>query len=323
MSSEQSVLSSVLGLDSTAIKPVMGWYGPMFYHSFDVKPKRRGRKARQILAPIDELKTIQRAILEKLLSHVSPHPAATAFFAGRSIVSNARQHHGCRYLYKTDISDFFPSVTTGMVRVVLERHFPHLSQSAIDEIIRLTTHEGTLPQGAPTSPHLANLALYDFDDSLSRLCNEIGARYTRYADDVTVSAQDEYALSIAAGAIRSGFAELGLAQHPAKTRCFGPNCRKIVTGLDVSGEVIRPPRSFRKKAAALVRMSETYPKRMERHSPRVMGYLAHWQGTTPDDPELYNLKHRMRQLQRREAIADHTVNAVSSWAIEDDLKISF
>jgi hypothetical protein len=105
----------------------------MFYHSFDVKPKRRGRKARQILAPIDELKTIQRAILEKLLSHVSPHPAATAFFAGRSIVSNARQHHGCRYLYKTDISDFFPSVTTGMVLDGDEA-----LALAIDEEIRLT-----------------------------------------------------------------------------------------------------------------------------------------------------------------------------------------
>lgn len=268
------------------------------YHSFEVKPRKKNHKPRQILAPYDDLKAVQKTILEKILNHVPPHHAATAFFKGRSIAGNARLHHHCLYLYKTDISNFFPSIKVSHVWRVLETHFPHISRSAMDEIVRLTTLEGTLPQGAPTSPHLANLALFEFDEQLTRLCNRLGARYTRYADDITVSAADEQALEIAEGAIRAGLSELGLVQHLAKTRRFGPNTRKLVTGLDVSADTIRPPRSYRKKVEALVRMCENYPSRMVRHIPRVLGYLAHWQGTTPDDPELKRLKQRMKHFQR-------------------------
>lgn len=320
MTDRKSVLTNVLGFDPD-IEIREDDFFTLFglYHSFVIKPRSKNRKPRHILAPCDGLKAVQKAIYKKILVHVAPHPAATAFFAGRSIALNARQHLGCRYLYKTDVSDFFPSIKANRIQIVLENHFPHLSQSAMDEVVRLTTYNDALPQGAPTSPHLANLVLYDFDARLSKLCDRIGARYTRYADDIVVSAQDKESLAIVEGEIRSGLAELGLAQHPAKTRFFGPDARKIVTGLDVSGETVRPPRKYRKKTAALVRMCEKYPERATRsNGQRVMGYLLHWQGVSPDDPDLVGLKRRLKKLQFSDAATgDKASRVLAETAIDE------
>ena len=292
MTDEKSVLINVLGLDPTN---VIGG-GSYLYEHFEIKSRNKMRSTRHILAPCEELKVVQRAVLERVLNQVSPHRAATAFFKGRSVLKNAIPHHRCLHLFKTDISDFFQSIKTRHITRVLETHFPHLSKAAMEEIIQLTTLNGCLPQGAPTSPHLANLALFEFDDHISSLCERIGAKYTRYADDITISASNEHKIKHLEAAIGAGLSELGLVQHLAKTRRFGPFARKLVTGLDVSGAKIRPPRSYRKKTAALVRMCETYPGQMERHVSRVMGYLAYWQGTSPDDPELATLKKRMIQF---------------------------
>ena len=291
------MLRGVLGIDPGQIEPYeAGPSGSAFYHSFEVRPKRRDKKSRRIDCPVAGLKDVQRAILERILSGVAPHAAATAYFPGRSVADNARRHHGCRYLYKTDISNFFGSITVDAVWRVLELRFPYLSRGAMAEIVDLTTFKGALPQGAPTSPHIANLALYEFDESISLLCRRLGATYTRYADDIAISGDDEEAMGIAAVAVRSGLAELGLAQHPSKTRLYGESARKVVTGLDVSSDIVRPTRAFRKKAATLVRMCEVYPDRMEKHVRRVRGYMSYWHGTTPDDPDLQALQARMDRL---------------------------
>jgi hypothetical protein len=301
---QRSLLRGVLGIDPGQIEPYeTGPSGPVFYHSFEVRPKRRGKTSRRIDCPVAGLKDVQRALLEKILSDVPPHAAATAYFPGRSVAENARKHHGCRYLYKTDISNFFGSITVDAVWRVLRLHFPYLSHGAMAELVDLTTFKGALPQGAPTSPHIANLALYEFDESISLLCRRLGATYTRYADDIAISGDDDEAMGIAAVAVRSGLAELGLAQHPSKTRLFGEIDRKVVTGLDVSGDTIRPTRAFRKKAASLVRMCEVYPNRMEKHLRRVRGYLSYWYGTTPDDPDLRTLQVRIERMSGRQPSA--------------------
>ncbi len=303
LTDRESALTNVLGFnpdDRIRESGFLDVYLEELYHSFQIRSRRSNRKPREILAPCEGLKAVQRAIHKKILVHVAPHPAATAFFSGRSIALNASHHLGCRYLYKTDVSDFFSSIRADRIRVVLSYRFSHLSQPAIDEVIRLTTYNDTLPQGAPTSPHLANLVLYSFDDLLTKLCDRLSATYTRYADDIAVSAVDMETLLIVDGVIRSGLAELGLSQHPAKTRFIGPNVRKIVTGLDVSGETIRPPRKYRKKTAALVRMCELYPSRATKsNTSRIMGYLLHWQGVAPDDLELKELIRRLKNLKAK------------------------
>lgn len=265
-----------------------------FYRSFKIGKQAKGMKLRTILAPCDGLKAVQRTLLTKLLGVVAPHPSATAYFQGRSIAANALPHLGCACLYKTDIVDFFGSIKAPLVLTTLRKQLPHLSEASIMAMLPFVTHEGSLPAGAPTSPHLANLALAEFDAHLTELCGRLDARYTRYADDISISAPTLATLKMLDIAVRTGLAELGCVQNKEKTRFWGPNVRKLVTGLDVSGEGLRPPRAWRKKVAALVRIVECYPCRLTpSNRRRIMGYLFFWRGIAPEDPELLWLLARM------------------------------
>ncbi|MCV2867434.1 reverse transcriptase family protein [Defluviimonas sp. WL0002] len=262
------------------------------YNTFELKSRGTG-KARAISAPCQHLKLMQRALLDRILCHVAPHDAAMAFVRGRSIASNARRHHRATHIFTTDICSFFPSITAAHLSPMFEKRFRHLSSDAIKEIIDLVTDEGRLPQGAPTSPHLANLVMFDFDERCSWFCDRLGAVYTRYADDISISAKDAETLRHIASVVAEGLRALAMQVNPEKTRHLGPLHRKTVTGLDIGGERIRPTRTFRKKTAALVRMSVRYPDKMQRHRSRVCGYLAFWHGVDPADRELAKLVSAM------------------------------
>jgi len=163
------------------------------YNSFEVRA-RRSKKTRMIDAPCPHLKLIQRAVLDKLLTLVTPHDAAMAFVRGRSIVINARRHHGASHLFTTDIRSFFSSVKTAHVEDMLKTRFPHFSRDFCEEIVGLVTHGGQLPQGAPTSPHIANLVMLSFDELCKVEADRLNAVYTRYADDICVSSHDAASL---------------------------------------------------------------------------------------------------------------------------------
>lgn len=258
------------------------------YNSFDLKA-RGSNKVRTIEAPCPHLKRVQRSLLDKILSHVEPHQTAMAFARGKSIAMNARRHHGATHLFKTDIRSFFHSITTAAVTTALEKHFLHLSHEGIKEIAAFVTLDGRLPQGAPTSPHLSNLVMYEFDERCNLICDQLGAVYTRYADDISISSNDADVLLYLEVVVRDGIRALNMKTHPVKTKHYGPNQRKTVTGLDIGNPCLRPTRAFRKKTAALVRMSIKYPEKMNRHHDRITGYLAFWYDVYPADPDLTEL----------------------------------
>jgi retron-type reverse transcriptase len=170
------------------------------YHAFTI-PKRRGG-TRQIHAPGDLLKDLQRRIYRRLLAKLRVHPAATGFVRGRSIVDNARPHAGQGVVINLDLQDFFPSIKAERVEKAFRALGWNRECSAI--LTNVCTHEGSLPQGAPTSPALSNLVCRLLDTRLSALVQRAGrvsprtgkavpdeqmgkAHYTRYADDLTFS----------------------------------------------------------------------------------------------------------------------------------------
>ncbi len=157
------------------------------YHSFTI-PKRRGGQ-RRILAPQSKLKTLQRRILRRLLGRLKVHPAAMGFERGRSIVHNARAHQGQAVILRFDVRDFFSSTRTRRVK----RYFRRIgfNRPAATLLLRLCTYEAGLPQGAPTSPRLSNLVNYRLDARLAGMAAKLGAVYTRYADDVTISLAED------------------------------------------------------------------------------------------------------------------------------------
>ena len=163
---------------------------------------------RLIEEPKPLLKAAQETVLRGILDNVPPHHAAHGFRAGRSIVSNAGVHTGAAVLLKHDLRNFYPSV--GLSRVVAIFRTVGFSREVAIWLARLCTSRvprdlgradghalvgedfsrysaAHLPQGAPTSPALANLSAYSLDVRLSGLASAFGAAYTRYADDLTFS----------------------------------------------------------------------------------------------------------------------------------------
>jgi retron-type reverse transcriptase len=153
------------------------------YRDFGV-PKRSGG-TRRILAPEPELKLLQRRILRRVLGGWKAHPTAMGFERSRSIVTNAQPHVGQAVVLRFDLVDFFPSTKSRRVRAYFRRI--GWNRPAATLLVKLCTHEGGLPQGAPTSPRLSNLVNYRLDARLSAMAARLGAVYTRYADDITIS----------------------------------------------------------------------------------------------------------------------------------------
>lgn len=165
---------------------------------------------RLIEAPKRTLKAAQRKILTEILEKIPAHPAAHGFVRGRSIVSNARPHVGQAVVIKLDLQNFYANVTYSRV-VAIFRSMGYCREAAT-WLGRLTTSaapwslavpdgdEGLkslyvrrhLPQGAPTSPALANLSAFGLDVRLSGLLKKFGGHYTRYADDLTLSGDDDF-----------------------------------------------------------------------------------------------------------------------------------
>lgn len=156
---------------------------PIKYHTFMI-PKRSGG-TRTIAAPDAPLKAMQRLILRKLLARLKSHPSATGFEKGYSIVSNALPHVGQDVVIRLDLKDFFNSTLATRI----EKYFRSIgwNNEAAALLTNLCTDDGSLPQGAPTSPRLSNLVNFKLDARLSALAQSLGLAYSRYADDITFS----------------------------------------------------------------------------------------------------------------------------------------
>lgn len=59
----------------------------------------------------------------------------------------------------------------------------------------MTCYKAALPQGAPTSPIIANLVAQIMDNRILTLAKEYRLNYTRYADDLTFSTNDKKFIS--------------------------------------------------------------------------------------------------------------------------------
>jgi hypothetical protein len=210
------------------------------------RPKRTGG-VRVIAAPREPLRSAQRRLLDLMLSKVEVHVAAQGFVRGRSIVSNAQLHTGAALVAKVDLEDFFPTVHYRRVRGLF--HSLGYNDEVSSALAGLTTWRptledgtvawpGVLPQGAPTSPAIANLVCRRLDRRLTALALRYGATYSRYADDLTFSFPK---LPDNVGRVlwwvNSICHQEGFFEHTRKRRLMRPSGRMAVTGLTVNQRV--------------------------------------------------------------------------------------
>lgn len=220
------------------------------HYTYREIPKRSGG-TRRLAVPDRATRDLQRRILRRLLGKLTVGDAVHGFERGRAPLTNARVHTGSALVLRLDLIDFFGRTRSARVRRYLR--VLGWDREAARVLVRLVTHEGGLPQGAPTSPRLANLVNASLDARLTGLARVEGARYTRYADDLVFSFERDdpdalRRLRIAAGRI---VADHGYALRPDKTRVRRRHQRQLVTGLVVNGERPRLPRETRRLLRAL------------------------------------------------------------------------
>ncbi len=234
------------------------------YVAFQV-PKRSGG-TRTLHAPRPKLKAVQRTILAKILAPLPLASPCHGFVKKHSTVTNASPHVGAAVVVKTDLRDFFPTVHFRRVQGL----FSQLGYS--DEVAkllaRLTTYRpklpdgrvvwpGALPQGAPTSPAIANLVCRRLDQRLAGLAKKAGATYTRYADDLTFSFPERPAnLGRFLWWVDQICGQEGFSEHTGKRRVLSRGNRQAVTGIVVNQHA-SVPRDLRRRLRAIIHNCRT------------------------------------------------------------------
>ena len=235
------------------------------YHSFLIS--RRNGKKRKISAPNRSLKYIQRIVHETLSKMYWPDPAVHGFVPRKSIITNAQNHLGRQYVFNTDLKDFFQSITRPRIIARL-RAAPYELQPSIAALVGFlaTDGEGRLPQGSPCSPVIANIIAAPVDTQLKELSGKLRCRYTRYADDITISTNEEtfppqiarYPSALGTVQVVLGESLLdiiednGFQVNHMKSRLQSRGTRQLCTGLVVNGEHVSLPGPYKRRLRALI-----------------------------------------------------------------------
>ncbi len=200
------------------------------------KLSKRSGGAREIAQPSRDLKAVQGWILRNILDKLASSEHSKGFERGGSILENASAHVGSSFILSMDLEDFFPTITGRQVFGI----FDSIGYSrAIGHILaNLCLYNGRLPQGAPTSPKLANLICARLDARINGYAGPKGIVYTRYADDITLSAQTSKKVSRAKDFLPTIIRGEGFCVNKAKTKISGTMMRKEVTGLVITSDYV-------------------------------------------------------------------------------------
>ncbi len=237
--------------------------------------EKRAGGWRLLEIPRPRLRAIQRRILDEIVGRIPPHDAAHGFRRGRSALTHAALHAGRAVVIRLDLEAFFPSIAAGRVYGVFRRAGypeevartltalathrapPRVVRAATRRMEGATTGDGDLalqrseswrdarrlavahlPQGAPSSPVLANLCAFRLDVRLATLAARVDARYSRYADDLALSGDAELGRRAArlVAQVAAICADEGFRLNHRKTRIQRASARQELVGLTVNVE---------------------------------------------------------------------------------------
>ncbi len=198
-------------------------------------------KQRVIRPSRNELKILQSRIKDRILAPIQLPTNIHGGIKKKDNITNAKRHQGNKYQFTTDLRDFYPNISfkqvyQSLLNVGFSTHFSHI-------LTQLTTWKYALPQGTPTSNHLANLVFLPTDRQLIELCLQNGITYTRYVDDLTFSSQQDFRplLNEILEIVRSN----NFSINYRKTQYQG---NQTITGIDVFLNKIDAPKHIIEKA---------------------------------------------------------------------------
>ena len=211
------------------------------YHNVSI-PKSDGFE-RVLSMPDLILKKVQRSIADNILTQYPISKYAKAYKPGSSVQKNAQMHVGKKKLLKLDVESFFNNIRYSIVKDIV------FNEDKFSEPIRilltmLCYYKESLPQGAPTSPAITNIILYDFDETVGEFCNKRKISYTRYCDDMTFSGDFDEREVI--DFVKNELLKLSMFLKNRKTSVVHSSKRQTVTGIVVN-EKINVSKDYKKK----------------------------------------------------------------------------
>ncbi|MDO6804000.1 reverse transcriptase family protein [Wenyingzhuangia sp. 1_MG-2023] len=248
-------------LDKNKFTPINSKY---LYHLSITKDKRykefniskKSGKKRKIESPDELLKRVQKLInfLLQVIFEPYSHYSSNGFLFGKGIIRNAKPHINKNYVLNLDIKDFFPSINFRRVKVVLELNPFNLKddRERISFLIaNICTYKNHLPQGVPTSPILSNIVTQRLDRNLTKECVNLNIKYTRYADDLTFSSNQNILDPSFIKKVKQIVKYENFELNNDKTRLQTSMQRQQVTGLIVN-EKLNVKREYLQKVRAML-----------------------------------------------------------------------
>ncbi|MBS7790660.1 retron St85 family RNA-directed DNA polymerase [Roseococcus sp. SDR] len=276
-------LAQATGLSTLEIERIAR-SAPRRYKDYMI-PKANGGH-RLISHPAREVKALQRALVEWLSDKFPVHHCATAYKKGGSIALNADQHAQNGPIMKMDFRNFFPSIKShDWIKFITENNFPlnEFDRELTRTILfhkRPSMPDLRLAIGAPSSPFISNIMMYDFDCYVHDKTKAEKITYTRYADDLTFSSARAWNLRdvepIIKKAVRDhAFSKLEINNE--KTRVVTTKFRRIVTGVTLAnqGHISVGRNAKRELRAIMSRLSlRQTPKQNPSQIVGILGFLG-------------------------------------------------
>jgi RNA-directed DNA polymerase len=219
-------IEDLVGVHRDELRAV-GGKGSLLYRPFHLEDRRGIKKPRHIDNPVHDLKVVQRLIARRVLAAWRPPHGMFGAVRGCTVRDNAQVHAGSRVLVTIDIEQCFPSISDKRVYDAIKLFV--VSREVAELLTRLTTANHHLPQGAPTSPVLANMVMLRAFEEIQARAQRIGVRVSSWLDDFAFSGTRARE---AIGFAYDAFGKLGLRISRKKTYIFRSDLEaQEVTGL--------------------------------------------------------------------------------------------
>jgi RNA-directed DNA polymerase len=274
---------------------------PRRYKIFAI-PKRSGLGQRIIAQPARELKAIQRYVISEKLRGLRVHQIATAYRKGKNIADNAARHTKKRVILKLDFKDFFHSITPSDLQVAISRSdlrtiTPEDRRFLTPIFFWLHPLENRLclSIGAPSSPYISNVVMEALDREFAKVARECSTVCTRYADDITLSANSIENLLRAERGIRrivSRTKRPALIFNDEKRGVFTTAGRRIVTGLVITPDAkVSLGRNRKRIISAALHHIAVGRNASQEHLDETRGWLAYAKSVEPSFVEVMARKY--------------------------------
>lgn len=214
-----------------------------YIREFTLYDPRPGKKPRDIISVRGDLRLVQRRLHHRLFTRaIEPTSFSHGGVRGRDIKSNARQHARSRFLYLTDIANFYPSIRSERVSHFFKLNGCHPSVARL--LTTLTTLDYHLALGLITSPIIAEAIVQPVDRRVAMACTDLGFRYSRYVDDICISSRYDLQRSGIAATVRKILAQEGFKVRAEKDRFLRVEEGCAITGVQVRQGRLRVPTAY-------------------------------------------------------------------------------